>query len=911
MTEAPLRLADINPDELDELDDEEFSRVVAFITEQQAVDRKENQLVYYQPASENCRRVHTTRARYIGIGGGNGACLPLHAPVMMADGTYRPLGEISIGDRVMAADPVTGETAPVPVTNVFRSGRKPVYRVTFSDGGSFEATAEHQVPLYLGSGRSTSKGNPKRPEKRRLGDYLEPIMRRGATNPSKRISAVSPMDIRSEGPGDLRIDPWLLGALLGDGGMTQRGIKFHNADEAVIDRARRAVEAAGGSLNKYAALYEFGIVCPAIREELARLRLRGRDSYSKFIPECVFELPRAQRAEVLAGLIDTDGTVDSFVSVSDRLAHGVARLARSLGGKATVTARLAKCQNGGQSECFAVYMRLNEALPLALPRKQRENQRGRPIDYRRRVCREAELVGTFECGDIEVDHPAHCYITGDGVIVSNSKSDTCLAEIASLCSGVIPESVPELKEKYRGPINCRIVVESLTTTLHNIILPKLMWNKWSGVSEPGGDKGHWGWIPKTSLIDGDWHSSWSEKTRTLRLLCRDPDNWHKVVGESTIQFMSHEQDPSDFASGDFHIVLHDEPTKHAIWVENQARTMRVNGVMMLAMTWPDDPAIPVDWIFDELYEKAQPGPRKSPHHAWVELSTRHNRNLDLRAVEIQSQNWNSATRNTRLEGRPIRFSNRIHPLFTDTPMYWSFKAAKLVEPFENDLGQLVCPETGSSEIVEFNHVRDIDPSRLWPTVFIIDPHPRKPHMYCWVQIDPSDDYHVILEDSLDGTTDQIAARVEEIEQTWSLQVFKRLMDPNMGMQASNAARDRESTWQNEFRDAGLMCDLASDSDVGRGRINEYLQPDRYTQRPRVTFATRCETMIHQMKRYCWDEHKRALDKDLKQIPKAKYDDYPTMLKYLMNEMPTFRSMLDGPKVIRRAGMRGAGYGGRH
>lgn len=708
MTERIMTLADLDPDTVDQLSDEDLRLAIARVTELQAADRKENQLVYYQPASEACRKVHTTRARYIGIGGGNGACLPLHAPVMMGDGTYRPLGEIKVGDMVMAADPATGETTPARVLNTFRSGNRRVHRIVLGDGGSFEATSNHMVPMLF--------DGDEEPSKHPVNELFEPI---------------------------LKFDPALV---LSPGG-------------------------------------------------------------------------------------------------------------------------------------------------------------------RRRQCAFIEVIGFFHCGDIEVDHPAHCYITGDGVIVSNSKSDTCLAEIASLCTGIIPQSVPELALKFRGPINCRIVVESLTTTLHNIILPKLQWFKWSGVSEPGGDKGHWGWVPKTSLIDGEWATSWQEKTRTLRMICRDPEDWHRVLGESTIQFMSHEQDPSDFASGDFHIVLHDEPTKHAIWIENQARTMRVNGTMMLAMTWPDDPAIPVDWIFDELYDKAQPGPKRSPHHAWVELSTRHNRNLDQRAIEIQSQNWAAATRNTRLEGRPIRFSNRIHPLFTDTPMTWSFAAGKLVEPFLNDLNQWCCPETGSTDVIEFNHVHDIDPSRLWPVVFVIDPHPRKPHMFLWAQVTPEDDYDILLEDEMDGTVDQISARVAEVESTFGLQVVRRLMDPNMGMQASRAGQDRTSTWQEEFREAGLTCDLASDSDVGRGRINEYLQPDRYTHRPRLRIAARCQNTIHQMKRYCWDEHKRTLDKDLKQTPKAKYDDYPTMLKYLLNDMPTFRALLDGPKIMRRAGMRGRGYGG--
>ena len=38
------------------------------------------------------------------------------------------------------------------------------------------------------------------------------------------------------------------------------------------------------------------------------------------------------------------------------------------------------------------------------------------------------------------------------------------------------------------------------------------------------------------------------------------------------------------------------------WRENEARVMRVDGRMMLAMTWPDDPSINVDWLYNEVYE---------------------------------------------------------------------------------------------------------------------------------------------------------------------------------------------------------------------------------------------------------------------------------------------------------------------
>lgn len=490
------------------------------------------------------------------------------------------------------------------------------------------------------------------------------------------------------------------------------------------------------------------------------------------------------------------------------------------------------------------------------------------------------------------------------------KTDTCLADIIACCTGIIPTSCPEIAERFRGPISARIVVQSLSNTLHTVILPKLQWWRWDGMKPMGGDKGHWGWVPKLSLIDADWERSWSEKLRVLRMLCRDPENPDKVLGESFIQFCSHDQDPQDLASGNYEIVLHDEPTKWAIWAENKARTMRVNGRMMMAMTWPDDPAIPVDWIFDELYEPGCPGPNKSPEHEWIELSTRGNKNLDQRSVDINARSMDKAQRDTRILGLPIRFSNRIHPLFTDNQDWWSFADGRTVFPAKNDIGQDCCPETGSTDVVAFTHVRDAEPSRLFPTVFLLDPHPRKPHMFMWVQIDPSDDYCCVMEGDLDGSPDEVAELVRRTEDTYGLQIMLRLMDPNMGKQPSSAGR-REMSWVDEFAEAGLTCDLASDSDVGRSRINEYLQPDEYTLRPRLTISNSCTTTIFQMKRYCWDEHKRAAERDLKQVAKAKNDDYPTMLKYLMNNMPMFRSLMDGPRVLQREGMRpGGGYGGR-
>ena len=479
-----------------------------------------------------------------------------------------------------------------------------------------------------------------------------------------------------------------------------------------------------------------------------------------------------------------------------------------------------------------------------------------------------------------------------------SKTDTAMVELVACATGVFPQSLAHLAEaKFRGPIQTRIVCESLTTVLHPIILPKLQWWRWSGADMPGGEKGHWGWVPKTSLIDGDWARSWSEKLRTLRLICRDPVTG-KMVGESTIQCMSTDQDPSDFASGDFHIVLHDEPPSLAIWRENEARTMRVGGRMLLAMTWPDDPSIAVDWIFNEVYE---PGldPRE-PRVQWFVLSTFDNPHLKQDEVHAQSAAWSDETRKVRIEGQPIRFSNRVHPDFTDFTRTWCFPCGKAVLPRDR-----LCPHCGSPDLEDYNHVVEFEASRTWPTIFLLDPHPRKPHMMSWVQVDPGDDLWQVAELSVEGEPIDVKKKTDEIETRLGLVVARRLMDPNMG--ASPAGVKRDISWQDEFRAAGLACDLADDSAVGRSRLNGYLKPDRATRQPRFHVHARCRDTVYGINRYVWEDYKRALEKDLKQTPKAKLDDYPTLLKYCLNSEPMFNILKYGAPVFRRTGQRKGAY----
>ena len=496
-------------------------------------------------------------------------------------------------------------------------------------------------------------------------------------------------------------------------------------------------------------------------------------------------------------------------------------------------------------------------------------------------------------------HTSTCKTLGIGGGNGSSKTDSALAELVIRATGQIPLSLRDdyPREKLRGPVACRVVCESLTTTLVPIILPKLQYYKWSGVDRPGGVRGHWGWIPKSCLIKGDWQKSWDDRRRILRLLYRNPDKPDRIEGESLIQFMSYDQDPSDFASGDFHFILHDEPPRYDIWRENRARVMRVDGTLMLAMTWPDDPSIPVDWIFDEIYEKAQAG---DPSVQWLTLYTTDNPNLNQNAVGERAKQMSVSERQARIYGAPIRLGNRVHPTFTDQVRYWCFGCKEMAVRDESGTCSLC-----HNRVVAFTHVAPAKVEPTHPVVMLLDPHPRKAHCLSWVQIDPNDDWHTVHElESAEGPV-ELWQQVQEIEASYGWNQVTRLMDPNMGKSPSDTTR--ETTWQDAFAQVGLVCDLADDGEAGRKGVDNMLAVDEQLERPRWAIDPRCKTTIYQMRRYLWDDFKRQAERDQKQRPKDRHSDFPTLYKYLANSQPTFRTLKMVGQVYKRTRPQESGY----
>ena len=522
------------------------------------------------------------------------------------------------------------------------------------------------------------------------------------------------------------------------------------------------------------------------------------------------------------------------------------------------------------------------------------------LGIRKQVKQERQLElyrpASERCLEIHKATTNHVIASGGN---RSSKTDSNLADLVICMTGIVPYSLEDIypKEKLQCPMRTRIVCESLTNTWAPVIRPKLQWDKWNGRGEPGGEFGHWGWIPRKFLIRGKWDESWSEKERTLTLTCG-----------CTMQVTSYDQDVQDFSGSSLHRVVFDEPPAEDIYRENLMRILDTKGQLYFGFTPPDDPgkAMKGSWIYD-LYERGMPGPGRDPNITSIRLLTEENKVVDHETLLQITSGLTAAQKETRLRGEFMHLSGRIYPSYADGPRQWCFTCNEIVL-----VKNRMCLNCGEPNTVEFcNVVEPFDQAYKWPTVFLLDPHPRKPNMMSWVAVDPRDDWWQIGELEVDGDPVMVRDKVREFENSHRIDVCARIMDPNMAESAAHSAGRRHVSVRDEFDAAGLRCGLADDAfTVGMKRLRERFKPDRRTMAPRLHIFNTCVRTNRQIRNYVWAENTREDgQREQKATPIAKEDDFPTLLRYMANMEPAFSSLKHaGAPLMATKNKRAAAYG---
>lgn len=292
-----------------------------------------------------------------------GKALALTTPILTPKG-WRYIKEIQPGDFVYT--PTGHPTEVVACSPVYTD--RPCFKVKFQNGECITADMEHlwkvstahprfgsAVPRIMTTQELVNTGVRKQDGKN--SKYLRALW---------RVELPAPLVFPIEDK-PLLLDPYFLGAWLGDGTASMREIT--SADPEILD-----ILAAKGVLSRKNVNTPYGYKVYEAADDLGILhKLQKLGVYkNKHIPDQYMKTSVENRKALLAGLLDTDGWSNAgtayFYNTNGLLAHQVYELAISLGLKVKMDTKLATLYGKYCGICWVVAIR-STFNPFLLTRK--------------------------------------------------------------------------------------------------------------------------------------------------------------------------------------------------------------------------------------------------------------------------------------------------------------------------------------------------------------------------------------------------------------------------------------------------------------------------------------------------------------------------------------------------------------
>lgn len=406
-------------------------------------DRNGHQV--YIPACSKCGNTNIPEQVLMGGSAGGGKAVMLDTQICTPYG-FRKLRDLKEGD--MITDPMTGGGQYIEYMHPIEI--RDYYKVTFIDGTESYCSDNHLWQLHITRSASTTKknidGNIIR-DRVWTTTHIFRWMQEKKNGQHKGTNLTIPLSqpVRftkeTELGGELPINPYFLGCLIGNGCFTESHLRYG------VGLTTRDVE----MVNRISDLgYPFDLVknidqvAPAyiykqenLIKALRELGLAGHDASGKFIPVKYKYASIENRKLLMQGLTDTDGYVDdrghiSYTSISRQLIEDVAWIIRSLGGKATITSKIPtytyKDEKKQGQRAYTVFIMTKCDTELAfVPRKKercRDEYNGGNSELCRRIT-DIEYVGKREGRCITVDQPHGLYLIDDFVVTHNSYLGCC------------------------------------------------------------------------------------------------------------------------------------------------------------------------------------------------------------------------------------------------------------------------------------------------------------------------------------------------------------------------------------------------------------------------------------------------------------------------------------------------------
>jgi len=398
----------------------------------------------YEDPLKYCKRLHDSPkgiplyendAKNIMLFGAraSGKLLLPTAKIRIKDG-WSTMEDVKVGDKVYGLDgklaTITNKTEKQTNVNMFK--------LSLRDGREIECCEDHLWYVW-DKNKARNGRNPyvTKSTKELYETYSIGSPRKKCSFESRYAIPVNE-SLQEESYNELPIHPYVLGVLLGDGGMTQTNVIITSEDQEIIDKVDSLLPE-GYYVKKYKQKYAYVIArkdksVKPFMSYLQDLGLAGKKSEHKFIPEIYkFNSPE-NKLELIKGLMDTDGTCDNRKSIeyytsSKQLSDDFQEVLRSLGinchTRIKPTHYISKKTNERVDclDCHRTTIFTDKPI-FSLERKlgyiDYEKSKLGQSKYEKTFITKIEPVGKGEGYCIEVDNPTHTYITDDYIVTHNS-----------------------------------------------------------------------------------------------------------------------------------------------------------------------------------------------------------------------------------------------------------------------------------------------------------------------------------------------------------------------------------------------------------------------------------------------------------------------------------------------------------
>ncbi len=334
---------------------------------------------------------------------GLGKALALDTPLATPDG-WTTMGEVAVGDQLMDAG---GRPTRVTAISEIMHDR-PCYEVEFSDGSVIVADGDHRWLTDTEFSREYGTG-PAVVTTDEIRSTLHTDA--GGRRANHCVETARPLVLPER---DLPLSPYTYGVWLGEG--------YSAADRSSTANPPRIIASADGPPGEHdSAMANATSVVGALPE----LGVMG----DKHIPAVYLRASEGQRRALLAGLLDTDGTVsptgDLQVSVdSERLARDVQDLIVGLGYSCSMTTKQVRGRPEESPTAYTIsFCTADDVFRLEAKRlahKQRCPSTEAPTQQRYIV--DVRPVASVLVRCVSVDNADHLYLAGRTMIPTHNST---------------------------------------------------------------------------------------------------------------------------------------------------------------------------------------------------------------------------------------------------------------------------------------------------------------------------------------------------------------------------------------------------------------------------------------------------------------------------------------------------------